>query len=80
MATSFAVRTDVTEKLRKDYQRELDVLDLDGLVREFLSYLDIVEESDNWNEFHPITLGCCRALMIEPLGMCLEKMRQKTNV
>jgi hypothetical protein len=79
MATSFAVRTDLTEKLKKEYKESLDKMDLEELVREFLSYLDYVEESEGGREFHPITLGSCRVLMTQPLNMCIKKLREKTD-
>jgi hypothetical protein len=41
----------------------------------FTKYLNHVEESDSGREFNPITIGCCRALMLEPLNQLLERMR-----
>lgn len=41
----------------------------------FTKYLNRVEESDSGRAFNPITIGCCRAMMIEPLGELLERMR-----
>ena len=79
MTTTFSVMTARTEILAKEYQVELDALDLDGLVREFLSYLDYTEETDSGREFHPITIGSCRVLMSQPLGMCLDKIREKVK-
>ena len=79
MTTTFSVMTARTEILAKEYQAELDALDLDGLVREFLSYLDYTEETDSGREFHPITIGSCRVLMSQPLGMCLDKIREKVK-
>lgn len=76
MAFSFAVRSDITDKLRVEYQEKLDAMGLDELVREFISYLDYTEESESGREFHPITIGSCRCLMTQPLNMCLEKMRE----
>lgn len=79
MVTSFAVRTDRTEVLKKEYQEKLDGLDLEGLVKEFISYLDYTEESDSGNVFHPICISSVRVLMSQPLGMCLNKLREKTK-
>ena len=77
MAISFAVRTDVTEVLRKEYQAKLDTMSTNEILAEFISYLDYTEESESGREFHPITIGSCRVLMTQPLNMILEKMREK---
>lgn len=46
-------------------------------VKEFFNrYLNRVEESDSGYLFHPISVSCCRVLMIEPLGKLLETMRE----
>ena len=79
MATSFSVMTTRSDILREEYQKELDDLDLAGLVREFFSYLDYTEESDSGRVFNPITIGSCRVLMSQPLGMCLEMLREKVK-
>lgn len=76
MATSFSVRTDVSEKMRKAYAIALDNMALGDLVKEFFTYLDYEEESDSGHVFSPITIGSCRILMTRPLNMCLEKMRE----
>ena len=47
------------------------------ILAEFISYLDYIEESESGREFHPITIGSCRVLMMQPLDMVLEKMREK---
>ena len=45
-------------------------------VKEFFDkYLDVVEESDSGRMFNPITINCCRALKLEPLGKLLTEMR-----
>jgi 3'-phosphoadenosine 5'-phosphosulfate sulfotransferase (PAPS reductase)/FAD synthetase len=45
-------------------------------VKEFFNkYLNVVEESDGGRLFNPTTIGCCRAMQVEPLGQLLEKMR-----
>jgi hypothetical protein len=41
----------------------------------FTKYLNHVEESDSGREFNPVTIGCCRALMLEPLNELIERMR-----
>jgi hypothetical protein len=45
-------------------------------VRDFFELLDIVEVSSNDNEFHPISISCCRAAMIQPLDNVLTTMRK----
>lgn len=76
MATSFAVRADTTEVLRKEYQAKLDAMSTNEILAEFISYLDYTEESESGREFHPITIGSCRVLMTQPLNMCINKMRE----
>jgi hypothetical protein len=76
MVMSFAVRSDRSEGLRKAYEETLDRMDLEALVREFLSYLDYTEETDSGREFHPICISSVRVLMSQPLGMCLTKLRE----
>ncbi len=49
---------------------------LNELVTEFFSYLDLVEESDNGNLFHPVTIGCCRNMIIPKLENCLKEMKK----
>jgi hypothetical protein len=54
-----------------------DALELQEVVKEFFErYLNRVEESDSGRAFNPITIGCCRALMLEPLGKTLARMRE----
>ena len=46
-------------------------------VKEFFEkYLNRTEESDGGREFSPITVSCCRALMLEPLNKLLERMAE----
>jgi hypothetical protein len=52
---------------------QIDVLET--LVKDFFVFLDYTEESDSGRIFHPIAISCCRALMIEPLSACLNKLR-----
>jgi len=63
--------------LDKHEHNELkNALELQPLVKEFFNkYLNYVEESDSGRLFNPITIGCCRAMMLKPLGELLEKMR-----
>ena len=45
----------------------------------FKDYLDVVEVSDNGNEFHPIYISCARANKLEPLGKLLNKIKELSN-
>ena len=57
---------------RVNRERELQLL-----VKDFFEkFLDTWEESDSGREFHPITISCCRAMKVEPLGILLERMRE----
>ena len=50
--------------------------ELQDCVKEFFEkYLNRREESDSGKMFSPITIGCCRAMMLEPLNELMEKMR-----
>jgi hypothetical protein len=63
------------KQLAAEMRNEEDALELQGLVKEFFEkYLNRVEESDEGREFSPITLGCCRAAMLEPLNNLLDRM------
>ena len=51
--------------------------ELHVVVKEFFEkYLHRVEESDGGIMFNPITINCCRVLMMEPLSELLERMRE----
>lgn len=76
MVTTFAANAKLSDELRKEYQEKLNNMELKDIVREFISYLDYTEETDSGREFHPITIGSCRILMTQPLGMCLNKLRE----
>tara|TARA_R110000823_G_scaffold71687_1_gene165153 strand:- start:645 stop:860 length:216 start_codon:yes stop_codon:yes gene_type:complete len=57
-------------------QQERDA-ELRACVKEFFEkYLNLVEESDSGKEFNPITISCCRALMLEPLNNLLNRMAE----
>lgn len=50
--------------------------ELQDCVKEFFEkYLNRREESDSGKMFAPITVSCCRAMMLEPLDELMEKMR-----
>ena len=56
---------------------EENALKLQILVKElFNAYLNKVEESEGGREFAPVTISCCRSLMVEPLNKLLDKMRE----
>lgn len=55
-------------------------LELKAHVKDFFdNYLDVVEESDSGREFHPISIGCCRAMKLEPLGKLLRVMKELSS-
>lgn len=50
--------------------------ELQDCVKEFFEkYLNRREESDSGRIFSPITISCCRVMMLEPLDELMEKMR-----
>ena len=62
--------------MNKIQQQERDA-ELRACVKEFFEgYLNIVEQTDNGKEFNPITISCCRALMLEPLNNLLNRMAE----
>lgn len=67
-------------KTRKELEADLatareDAEKLRTAANEVFRYLDIVEESDEGREFHPISFGCCRAMMVEPFSKALEHLK-----
>ena len=52
---------------------------LEQLVQRFFDYLDCKEESDSGREFHPVTIGSCRAMFQEPLNDLLKRMKEKAQ-
>ena len=52
---------------------------LSDLVKEFLSILDIVEESDNGRQFHPTTIQSCRCMDLSRIGELLNDMKKNTG-
>ena len=62
-------------KIREEMQQEERDAELRECVKEFFDkYLNRVEESDEGREFNPITLNCCRVMMLEPLNDLLTRM------
>jgi len=76
MVCSYAVRTDMTIEIRKEYLAKLDAMSPEELIREFITYLDYTEETDSGREFHPIEIGCVRVLMAQPLNEVLKRLRK----
>lgn len=79
MAMSFSVRDDASEELRKEYKATLNNMPINYLVKELLSYLDYIEETDSGREFKPICISSVRVLMTEPLNMCIQALRNKVK-
>ena len=69
-------KTDVQREINSMTENRMNEQDeLSACVREFFEkYLNRVEESDSGKEFHPITVNCCRAMMIKPLDELLDRM------
>lgn len=78
MVAFSAVRTDMSEKLMREYRAKLETMEMKDLVKEFFTFLDYTEESDSGRVFHPITFSCCRCLMSEPFSLLLDRMRVMT--
>ena len=56
--------------MREERDAELRVC-----VKEFFEkYLNYAEESDSGKMFHPITVSCCRVMMMQPVSDLLHKM------
>lgn len=50
--------------------------ELKQCVKEFFEqYLNRREESDSGRLFAPISVSCCRVMLVEPLGTLLERMQ-----
>ena len=56
--------------------------ELTRLVRTFFTdFLDVVEESDSGNLFHPIyVISCSRCMKVEPLNKLLAQMREQVGL
>ena len=65
------------KQIASEMQNEERALELQGLVKEFFEkYLNHVEESDSGIMFSPITINCCRVMMMQPLNDLLIKMAE----
>jgi 3'-phosphoadenosine 5'-phosphosulfate sulfotransferase (PAPS reductase)/FAD synthetase len=54
---------------------------LEACVKEFFTkYLNYQEESDSGKMFNPVTIGCCRVMMVEPLNELLDEMATLVGV
>jgi hypothetical protein len=45
------------------------------LCREFIGYLETVEESDSGREFHPTTIQSCRCVVAARLGEIIPEIK-----
>lgn len=45
-------------------------------LKRFFEFLDYTEESDGGKMFHPITISCCRAMMLDSLNDTLQDMKE----
>ena len=53
-----------------------DIGHMKSLLVRLFEFLDLTEESDSGNIFHPITIGSCRADKQEPLEDLLAEMKK----
>jgi hypothetical protein len=60
---------EAANELDRLYKLELDVR------KPFNNYWGITEYPNSNNEFHPVTISCCRTMMIAPLGKLLKRIR-----
>lgn len=73
----YSVNAQRYEEDRIEYVTDLHEMNEAELIREFISYLDYVEESDSGNVFHPITIGCSRVMATKALSDLLKEMRSR---
>jgi 3'-phosphoadenosine 5'-phosphosulfate sulfotransferase (PAPS reductase)/FAD synthetase len=67
---------DKLEAIRNETDYEPSQDTLESAVRElFEKYLDVQEESDSGNMFHPVVITCCRVHKTKPLNELLDKIR-----
>jgi hypothetical protein len=52
---------------------------LKDLVKQFISILDITEESDSGRSFHPTQITSCRTMDLQKIGDLIEDMRKAVN-
>ena len=68
---------EIKEALRQALAMEPREDELKECVHEFFTkYLNYVEETYSGRPFNPVTIGCCRSLMLEPLNKLLDRMRE----
>ncbi len=61
--------------IRAEMQQEERDAELRVCVKEFFEkYLNHAEESDSGKMSHPITVSCCRVMMMQPLSNLLHEM------
>ncbi len=67
---------DATKMIEQPAQQEPKDPLKEAVYEFFTKYLNRVEYSDSDRPFNPITIGCCRVMMLKPLGDLLDKMRE----
>lgn len=45
---------------------------------ELFAMLDYEEESDGGKMFHPVTISCCRVMMVQKLNTILNELKSQT--
>ena len=63
----------VTRKIKEQADQ---IEKLESLLVRLFEFLDLTEESDSGNIFHPITIGSCRADKQQPLEDLLVEMKK----
>ena len=58
----------------EEYRRDTE--HMKSLLVRLFKFLDLTEESDSGNIFHPITISCCRAHKLQPLDDLLAEMKK----
>lgn len=69
------IRLAIADMKRKIQEAE-EESELKMRVKEFFTYLDTVEESEEGREFHPLQFTCCRSTMTPKVEACLERMKE----
>lgn len=77
MVCHIPVNIDIAKSIEKQYLLQLELATDLELIKEFLSYLDYTDESESGRVFHPVEIGCCRAMIGEALGHVLHEMRRR---
>jgi hypothetical protein len=75
---SVRVNKETIEEFDK-YKKSLKNMRNSKLIDEFLSYLDLVEESDSGREFHPIQISSVRVQLQPSLTAVIKEMRNRVK-